>query len=154
MAIVSQSSNLKRHKKQRVNQVILMPTKTPRRKPRTPQYLLQSSRNSPSKFKDDTFDDPISRGSPLLANFNENDSRFDSNNFFEMDTQAVELNVESELSLNEKHEAILNSIQKIVPNYWDALQQEPYSHTRLSEHCFVVQELDPKNGYLIVSLSI
>ena len=48
-----------------------------------------------------------------------------------MDT--LEVNVEAELSLNEKHEGINNNIKKIIPNYWAVLQHEPYSHARISE---------------------
>jgi hypothetical protein len=61
---------------------------------------------------------------------------------------------ELELSLNEKHEAIIESIKKIVPDYWDILEQLPFSHARISERCFVVQDFDPKTGYLKVFLRV
>ena len=96
-------------------------------------------------------DEPVNGPSPSPFN-DESDSGFSLNPFSEMDT--LEVNVEAELSLNEKHEGLNNNIKKIIPNYWAVLQHEPYSHARISERCFVVQELDPKSGYLKVSWRI
>ena len=137
-----------------MNRLPSTPISSPRRNPRTPQFSLRSSRNSPPRFREDKVDDAASCGSPLLSNVNENDSGFGSDNFAEIDFEIAEPNVERELSLNEKHKAIIDALQKIVLDYWDALQQEPYSHARLSKRCFVVQDLDPKSANLKVSRCI
>jgi len=83
---------------------------------------------------------------------NEDDISFTFNDFSEMKTE--EPIIERELSLNEKHGAIIETLQKIVPDYWNILQQEPYSYARLSMRCFIIQELDPKTSYLKISSRI
>ena len=150
--LTQRSSNPNRRRRPRVNQPSSTASGTPRRKPRTPQHPLRSSRNSPPRFGDDSNpDNSAGRGSPLPFN-NEDDTGFTFNDFSEMETE--EPIVEPELSLNEKHGAIIETLQKIVPDYWDVLQQEPYSHARLSNRCFIIQELDPKTSYLKVSSRI
>ena len=98
---------------------------TPRRKPRTLRHSLRSSRKSPPRFGEDNVDDGAADpGSPLPldnAGFG-----FDFDNFSELDTEEPSL-----LSLNEKQEAIVETLRKIVPKYWDTLQQVSFSHARL-----------------------
>jgi hypothetical protein len=74
---------------------------------------------------------------------------FDFDNSSELDTEEPSL-----LSLNEKQEAIVETLRKIVPKYWDTLQQVSFSHARLSQRCFVIQELNHKYGHLKVLLNI
>jgi len=57
-----------------------------------------------------------------------------------------------ELSLNERQEAIIESIRKIVPDYWDRLYELPFSHVTITERCFVVEEFNPKTARLKVYL--
>ena len=70
------------------------------------------------------------------------DDDFDVAFNVEMDVDGSEM--EPELSLNEKHEAIMEQIRKIVLDYWQILQHYPYSHTTLSPCCFIVQDMDLK----------
>jgi hypothetical protein len=57
---------------------------------------------------------------------------------------------EPELSLNEKHKVIAGKIREVIPYYWDLLQEKAFSHARISERCFVVQDFNSKNGHLMV----
>jgi hypothetical protein len=138
-----------------VNQVPSTPVTTPRQKPRTPQHSLRSSRDSPPRFGNDNLDDFVSHGSPLPSMNDDDDDDDAGFTFGDLSEMIIdEETAELELSLNEKHEAIIESIKKIVPDYWDILEQLPFSHARISECCFVVQDFDPKTGYLKVFLRV
>jgi hypothetical protein len=146
-----------RHRrKPRVNQTPSTPITTPRRKPQTPRHPLRSSRNSPPRFGNDNLDndDPVNGGSPLPFDCNDsnNDFGYGDNMDFEriLDEANDEGILELELSSNKKNEAIIEIIKKIVPDYWNILQQDPYSHARISKRCLIIQEFDTKSGFLKV----
>jgi hypothetical protein len=139
--VLPQRLNTPKRRGPRLNQ-LSRPT-TPRRKPRTPQHPLRSSRTSPPRFEDDDIHDHPGHGSPLLFDTGD-DTGFNFDNFPSLGPR------EPELSLNEKHKVIAGKIREVIPHYWDLLQEKAFSHARISERCFVVQDFNSKNGHLMV----
>jgi len=147
----------RRPRKPRINQKPSTPTSTPRRSPRTPRHSLRSTRNEPPRFGNDNLDDDLAaRGSPVPPDYYHEvgfDGDFDIDDNQPMDIEQLDDPVmEPAATLMAKHAAIMESIRKIVPQYWDLLDESPLSLARISERCFVIQDLDQKKLCLKVSL--
>lgn len=118
---------------------------------------MRSSRNEPPRFGNDNLDDDlVARGSPLPPDYGQEmgfDGGMDFYDDLPMDLEEPDEAIrEPEALLMEKQDAIMESIRKIVPQYWDILDDHPLSHTRITERCFVVQDLNDKTLSLKVYL--